>query len=158
MLGAWDGTTYYSFVKGYNMDKEIIKQLFSNYRLFITFNGSSFDIPIIKRYFGEILPDGFIHVDLRHVFGRLGLSGGLKSIETVLGVSRNEEIQGMCGAEAALLWHEFLLTGDEEMIELLLQYNEADCRNLEPLAEYAVKELWSLLRGAPSAAPSREKL
>jgi len=146
VLGAWDGTNYYSFVKGFNLDKGIIKRLFSNYKLFITFNGSSFDIPIIRRYFGEVLPEDFVHVDLRHLFARLGLRGGLKSIEVVLGVRRGEEIAGMCGEGAALLWHEYLLTGDEELVELLLQYNEADCRNLEPLARYAVEELWRSIR------------
>ena len=39
--------------------------------------------------------------------------------------------------------------GDERALELLLAYNQADCENLKPLAEYAVKELWSALRGRP---------
>ncbi len=142
VLGAYDGEKYYSFVKGCNMEKDIVKELFSRYRLFITFNGSSFDIPIIERYFGGVLPPDAVHVDLRHVCAKLGLRGGLKTIERVLGISRDEDIKGMCGEEAALLWHEYLLTGDEEMVELLLVYNEADCRNLEPLAAYAVGALW----------------
>jgi uncharacterized protein len=146
VLGAWDGKTYYSFVKGCNLDKDLVRDLFSRYRLFITFNGSSFDLPIIERYFGGVLPEGYLHIDLRHLLARLGFEGGLKSIELQLGITRPEEISSMTGADAAILWHEFLLTQDAEMVELLLEYNAADCRNLEPLAEYAVAALWSRIR------------
>lgn len=146
VLGVWDGSTYYSFVKGCNMEKEMIKELFSRYKLFVTFNGSSFDLPIIERFFNGVLPEHYLHVDVRHLCSRIGLDGGLKKIEHVLNISRGDEIDGMSGAEAGLLWHEYLLTGDTEHVELLLEYNEADCRNLEPLAKYAVKELWKELR------------
>jgi len=156
VLGAYDGEQYYSFVKGYNMEKELVRELFAQYSLFITFNGSSFDIPIIERYFGSVLPEDAVHVDLRHVCARLGLHGGLKTIERILGIGRNEDVKGMCGEEAALLWHEFLLTGDEELVELLLEYNEADCRNLEPLAAYAIDALWKQIHDAClDAAPIR---
>jgi len=151
VLGAWDGTRYYSFVKGCNLEKALVQQLFFQHKLFITFNGSSFDIPIIEKYFGGVLPDGYLHVDLRHVCARLGLHGGLKTIERVLGIDRDEEIEGMVGEQAALLWWEYLLTGDEEMVELLLAYNEADCKNLEPLAAWAIKELWHRIRRASQA-------
>lgn len=146
VLGAWDGKEYYSFVKGCNLEKSLVQRLFSRHRLFVTFNGSSFDLPIIERYFGGVLPEGYLHVDLRHLCARLDLHGGLKTIERIRGLRRDGEIDGMTGEEAALLWHEYLLTGDTELVELLLAYNEADCRNLEPLAAWAVEELWRRMR------------
>lgn len=146
VLGAWDGECYYSFVKGCNLEKSLVAELFSQYELFVTFNGSSFDLPIIERFFGGVLPADYLHIDLRYVCAKLNLSGGLKAIERVVGLSRKAEIDGMSGGEAALLWHEYLLTGDEKHIELLLEYNEADCRNLEPLATWAIATLWSRLR------------
>ncbi|MBR9692416.1 hypothetical protein GOV07_00615, partial [Candidatus Woesearchaeota archaeon] len=73
VLGAWDGTHYYSFVKGCNLDKDLVKELFSRYKLFVTFNGSSFDLPIIEKFFGGVLPPAYLHIDLRHVCARIDL-------------------------------------------------------------------------------------
>jgi uncharacterized protein YprB with RNaseH-like and TPR domain len=148
VLGAWDGSQYYSFVKGCNLEKEMVKELFSRYKIFVTFNGSSFDLPIIERYFGGVLPKQYLHVDLRHLCARLGLHGGLKVIERIRGIGRGDEIDGMSGEEAGLLWHAYLLTGDTEHVDLLLDYNEADCKNLEPLAKWAVQELWKRMRSS----------
>ncbi len=146
VLGAWDGQRYYCFVKGTNLEKELVRDLFSHYKVFITFNGSSFDLPIIERYFGGVLPPDAIHVDLRHVCARLGLAGGLKTIERVFDIRRGEEIEGFSGADAALLWYEYRVTEEKELLDLLIQYNEADCRNLEPLARRTVALLWTRLR------------
>jgi len=143
VLGAWDGSSYYCFVKGVNLDKGLVKELFSRFKVFITFNGSSFDLPIIERYFGGVLPDGHIHIDLRHVCGRLGLSGGLKTIEVLYGLEREQEIQGFSGADASLLWYEYRVTQEKELLDLLIQYNEADCKNLEPLAAQTIRDLWN---------------
>jgi len=147
VLGAWDGSTYYSFVRACNLEKDLVRELFARFRLFVTFNGASFDLPIIRRYFGDdIFPRGMIHVDLRHLLARLGLHGGLKAIEERLGIRRDDAIRGLRGDEACLLWHEYLLTGGEEAVETLLAYNRSDCENLEPLAKWAVEELWRRLR------------
>ncbi len=153
VLGVWDGSEYVAFVKGRNLDKELVKQYLGRFTVFVTFNGSSFDLPIIERYFRGVLPERHLHVDLRHVCARLGLHGGLKSVETVLGITRHEDVRGMCGAEAALLWHEYLLTRDDELVELLLEYNEADCKNLEPLAGVVVPALWRQLRALSLEEP-----
>ncbi len=146
VLGAWDGKQYYCFVKGVNLNKEPIKELFSRHKVFVTFNGSSFDLPIIERYFGGVLPENHIHVDLRHVCGRLGLAGGLKTIERIFDIRREEGIEGFSGADAALLWYEYRVTGEKELLDLLIEYNEADCRNLEPLARRTTALLWEKLR------------
>ncbi|HET6279312.1 MAG TPA: ribonuclease H-like domain-containing protein, partial [Polyangia bacterium] len=55
--------------------------------MLVTFNGLSFDVPILRRAFpGWEPPLG--HVDLRHVWARLGHHGGLKSLERKMGLGR----------------------------------------------------------------------
>lgn len=152
VLGCWDGTAFFPFVRGRNLDKELVRSFLSRFRMVVTFNGASFDLPVLQRYFGSVLPEGIMHVDLRHVLARLDLHGGLKSIERQLGIGRDASLDGVSGDEAVLLWQQFLLTQEEEFLELLVAYNEADCRNLEPLAHYAVDRLWASLRGDATLA------
>ena len=76
VIGLFDGIDTKMMVRGINLEKEIIKKELSKYKLIVTFNGSSFDLPVIERYFQGVLP--YIpHVDLRHVFSKIGLTGGL---------------------------------------------------------------------------------
>ena len=61
-------------IGGENIQKEL-----SKYKMFVTFNGASFDIPVIKKQFN--IPFIMPHADLRFAAKKIGLSGGLKSIE-----------------------------------------------------------------------------
>ena len=61
-------------------DLDDFPALAADWTLLVTFNGLSFDVPILRRAFPEWTPPG-CHVDLRHVLARLGQHGGLKSIE-----------------------------------------------------------------------------
>ena len=45
------------------------------------------------------------------------------------------EDEGMSGADAGLLWNRWRHGRDQEARARLLAYNEADCVNLEPLAD-----------------------
>ncbi len=141
VLGAWDGEQYHPFVRGRNLEKEPVHHLLARSRMLVTFNGSSFDLPLLRRYFAAPLPEGLLRVDLRHLCARLGLTGGLKRIEEVLGITRPAGVRGMTGEEAILLWRQYLVTGEEDFLEAILAYNEADCKNLELLAERAVSAL-----------------
>ncbi|RME31185.1 exonuclease [Candidatus Woesearchaeota archaeon] len=148
VLGCWDGETYVAFVRGHNLDKELVREYLSRFRVVVTFNGSSFDLPVLRRYFGNVFPEDIIHVDVRHVLARLGYAGGLKSIERQLGITREAALQGVSGDDAVLLWQQYCLTQEGEFLDVLLAYNEADCRNLEPLAAFAVRTLWEAIRGS----------
>jgi uncharacterized protein YprB with RNaseH-like and TPR domain len=54
-------------------------------RALVTFNGTLFDLKFLKKTFGEIsLPP--VHVDLRYLSKRVGLTGGQKLIEVELGI------------------------------------------------------------------------
>lgn len=137
VIGLYDGRDVYTFVNGRNLqDFEIAV---SRYDLVITFNGTGFDLPIIKRYFPDIsLPPG--HIDLMFLMKRLGYRGGLKKIEKDLGISRNDSIEGMSGFDAVRLWNAHTW-GDKDALDLLVQYNTADIVNLKPLMEMGYERM-----------------
>ncbi|MFC2133848.1 ribonuclease H-like domain-containing protein [Bacteroidota bacterium] len=141
VIGLFDGYETKIMVKGFNLSKDLLKEELKKYNLIITFNGGSFDLPIIQRYFRDVLPS-IPHIDLRHVCAGIGLTGGLKEIEKKLGIKRPEVIDSIYGGDAALLWKKYLATGNRRFIELLVQYNEEDIVNLRILAEHAIKKLW----------------
>lgn len=141
VIGLHDGQDPFFLIKNKNLSYEPLVELLSEPRVLLTFNGSSFDLPIIRRRFPQVDWSPHLHIDLRHVASRVGLTGGLKRIEAVLGLSRAQEIQNMAGDNAILLWEQHLM-GDERALELLIAYNEADVENLFPLADYLIEELW----------------
>jgi hypothetical protein len=140
VIGLYDGTDTKTFIRGYNLDKSLLERELQKHKLIVTFNGSSFDLPVIERFFGLRVHKP--HIDLRHVCSRIGLTGGLKEIEKQRGVKRAEEVQGVSGSDAVYLWEQFRATKDTDYLNLLIKYNEEDIVNLKPLADYAVRELW----------------
>src|SRR5450755_452641 len=62
-------------------DLHLFPSLARKWSLLVTFNGLSFDVPILRRAFPDWIPP-VCHIDLRHLLARLGHHGGLKSIET----------------------------------------------------------------------------
>ncbi len=145
VIGLYDGRETMTMVKGFNLDREILRKTLERYNLVITFNGSSFDLPVIERYFQGVLPS-VPHIDLRHVCAKIGLVGGLKAIEQKMGIIRQESVQGISGEDAVYLWQKWKTTGNRECLQTLVEYNEEDIINLKPIAEKAVKELWSQIR------------
>jgi len=141
VVGLYDGVDTKMMIRDINLDKEILKKELSRYKLIVTFNGSSFDLPVIERYFQGVIPD-VPHIDLRHVCSKIGLNGGLKKIEKKLGIDRGKELEHVGGEDAAKLWRVFKATGDEYYLNLLIKYNEEDIINLKTIADYAVKKLW----------------
>jgi uncharacterized protein len=133
VVGLYDGRNMRQFVQGYNLQK--FPEVLSQFDLLVTFNGSQFDLPVLKAYFPELcLPPA--HVDLRFLMARLGYKGGLKRIEPRFGIHRPNEVNGMDGYMAVLLWERYQ-RGDEGALDLLLTYNREDVVNLEVLMDAA---------------------
>ncbi|MFH1174855.1 MAG: ribonuclease H-like domain-containing protein [archaeon] len=140
VIGLSDGEHMKTLVKGINLFQDVVVEAFSQAELLLTFNGSSFDLPMLRKFC--TLPD-LPHIDLRHVAARLGYTGGLKAIEHRLGITRRESVQGMQGSDAAPYWHLFKLTGNRAYLERLIAYNEEDVLNLRTLADILIPKLWA---------------
>jgi hypothetical protein len=142
VVGLYDGRQKQSFVKGVNMQE--LPEALEGVRLLVTFNGSRFDAPFLRRSFPRVRLDQ-IHVDLMNLLHRLGFWGGLKSIERRLGVERSDETADMTGFDAVRLWHRYE-AGDDDALDTLVAYNLEDVLNLEPIMEFAYTALHSLAR------------
>ncbi len=140
VIGIYDGRETKTMIKGKNLNLPLLKNLLQQYKMIITFNGSSFDLPVINRYYPNTIPN-IAHVDLRHVLAKVGYTGGLKSIEKQLGIKRAEEVRDVNGSDAVYFWNMYKATGQEKYLDLLVKYNEEDIVNLKPLADFAVNEL-----------------
>jgi uncharacterized protein YprB with RNaseH-like and TPR domain len=137
VIGIYDGLSVQSFVNGSNLNEFEIA--IAQYDLVITFNGTTFDLPFIRRWFPNIyLPPA--HIDLCFLLRRLGYRGGLKKIEKDIGLSRDPEIDGLNGYDAVLLWKAYQW-GEQGALDRLLQYNAADIVNLKPLMERGYGEM-----------------
>ena len=137
VIGLYDGHSVYTFVNGQNLEEFEIA--IASYELVITFNGGSFDLPFIKRWFPNItLPPA--HIDLRFFLNKLGYRGGLKSIEKQFGLRRDPDIDGMDGYDAVKLWNVYQW-GDKGALEKLVRYNRADIVNLKPLMERGYEQM-----------------
>ena len=62
--------------------RELFDWLHAEAKMWVTFNGLTFDIPFLRREFG--MPFQQPHVDLRVWLRRLGMKGGLKKIQEAL--------------------------------------------------------------------------
>ncbi len=136
-----------TFVAG--EDLEELPAYLRRFPLLVTFNGSRFDVPFLEVAFPSLEPPP-IHIDLRFLLYRLGLSGGLKRIEEILGVGDRTGVEGIHGLDAVRLWQEYR-RGSRPALDRLVQYNRADTRNLVPLLELAVHELSDRIRSAAEA-------
>jgi uncharacterized protein YprB with RNaseH-like and TPR domain len=100
----------------------------------VTFNGSSFDLPVIRKRLYADLKRDFNHCDLLYICRRQGLRGGLKKVEQILGIGRNTA--GISGWDAPRLWHRYEANDDRAALQLLLDYNREDVVNLAVLERH----------------------
>lgn len=108
-------------------------------KVIVTFNGTMFDLPFLRRTYPDLhIPH--IHVDLRFLAKRVGLTGGQKEIEQILKLHRGEDIAQVMGEMAPILWHRYV-RGDVESLRLLIQYNRADVWGMERIFDKVVDRL-----------------
>ena len=145
LIGLFDGRIFRPFVNGRNMDR--FEECLEGLQMLVTFNGACFDLPVLKSYIRHLrLPPA--HIDLRYPLKRLGFQGGLKRIEQDFALERQDEVRGLDGWEAVLLWRRHL-DGDRRALGTLIRYNRADTVNLKPLMEQTYGLLCQELLGAP---------
>lgn len=123
------------FVAGANLERCLLEQELRQFKLIITFNGSSFDLPKLQRQFGIVI--SVPHIDLKPLCVGLGLRGGLKEIEKQLELKRPPHLHG----NPVELWKAFHASGDREYLDLLLEYNREDVENLRAVMEHVYKKV-----------------
>lgn len=127
-IALYTGSDLRCYVYGINLEEfaEDVKK----YKLLVTFNGTTFDLPFIRRELK--IPLQQAHIDMRFLLRSLGYSGGLKRCETALGLDRGG-LKDIDGSAAVLLWREYQRTENQRALETLLAYNVQDTVNLQTL-------------------------
>ena len=136
-VGLYDGSVFRCLIK--DEDLHLFPDIISHYGMVVTFFGTGFDIPMLRRAFPGFTFD-HIHLDLCHTLKRLGYRGGLKKIEKQLGIFRGEDTDGLSGMDAVRLWRQYL-RGDDKSLDTLIAYNQEDVVNLETLAAITYSKL-----------------
>ncbi len=129
VIGIYDGKDAKTYVKGIDLE-DAVEEL-DKHEFLVTFNGSRFDLPFIKREFPQVNFNQ-LHADLMYPLRRISLTGGLKKIEVELGITRSEDTVGISGFDAVRLWNQYE-KGDQDALELLLEYNREDIVNLQTI-------------------------
>jgi uncharacterized protein YprB with RNaseH-like and TPR domain len=140
VVGLYAGGRMTSLVRGDSLTQERLCAELSQYDLVVTFFGAAFDLPYLLATYPKLTFDQ-PHIDLCFLARRLGLRGGLKYIEAVLGIERQACLHGLNGWDAVRLWNRWRHGHDTRSLELLLGYNAADAMNLRQLADFLFDRL-----------------
>ena len=151
VVGMYDGRRMHTLVDGQDLFEDNLRAILSHAGIIVTFNGASFDLPVIEASYPGSVP-AVPHLDLKHLLRRLGRVGGLKAIEREMGVRRDLRIQYLTGQDAVYLWRLWRKRGAWNALEALKEYNSEDCVNLRAIADSACGEMRDRLMGASRAA------
>ncbi len=139
MVGIYGRKHMTTLIQGETLSFDRLQSELDSYDIFVTFFGSGFDFPFLKAVYPRLtIPQP--HIDLCFLARRLGMKGGLKSIERETGCERPAELDGLTGWDAVRLWDEWQ-QGHLASKQKLIDYNAADCQNLEPLADLLYERL-----------------
>lgn len=128
-----------TFVSGDDLGWRRIGDALRGVDFIVTFNGSSFDLPVLA-------DNGFpveehLQIDLRGCSSRAGLRGGLKQIEHLLGIERPREMEFSTSEQVSYLWRLWEGRGNKNALDLLIRYNRQDAASLITLAEFVYERL-----------------
>ncbi len=140
VIGLARAGEYRAYIAGEDLEEAL--PIISSASVIITFGGAHFDLPFLQAKYPWLSPPP-IHLDLCPLLRRLGLKGGLKRIEKTIGLCRPEDVSGLDGYQAVLLWQEWC-RGKTTALERLVCYNREDVLNLALLADLAYKGLREL--------------
>lgn len=143
-LHQGDETT--TLVRGDDLNRGRLRAELSAADVLCTYNGARFDVPFLETSFDlEITTP---HLDALYPCRRLDLTGGLKTVERRLGLERS--LPDLDGRDAVRLWHEHE-RGEDGALETLIEYNQADTRNLQVVMDRVAERLHDVT--VPADAP-----
>lgn len=150
-LVGWDlAGRYEVYVSGTAEDR--LRSIMAKAKVLVTFNGTMFDVKfLLKRFPGLSIPP--VHVDLRYLAKRVGLSGGQKAIERELNFRRTKSIVGLEGEGAPILWHKYR-RGSLAALKKLVRYNHADIEGMRFIFDHCVQRLTEIKAMPPAVSPS----
>jgi len=137
-LVGWSiGNSFGVHING--QDDALFRSILKKAKVLVTFNGTMFDLKFLAKYYEDIeLPP--LHIDLRFLSKRVGLSGGQKKIEEHLGYKRNKDVVGMLGEAAPILWHKYR-RGENDALKRLVIYNHDDVEGMKTILDFCIEEL-----------------
>ena len=140
MVGWSIGRKYGVYLK--DQDESGLREALKAAKTIVTFNGTIFDIKFLVKTFPDIVIPP-IHVDLRFLAKRVGLTGGQKANEPIVGYHRPDLISGMEGETAPILWYKYR-RGDKSALKELVTYNHADIEGMKWILDYAIQKIYEL--------------
>jgi uncharacterized protein YprB with RNaseH-like and TPR domain len=132
VAGFYSHGEYRRYVRGESLSRAALEAEFREARLLVTYFGTGFDVPYLKAVYPGLRID-MPHFDLCPSGHKVGLKGGLKKVEQLVGIQRADELVGISGFEAVLLWQAHK-RGVEGALDTLIGYNREDTVNLHALA------------------------
>jgi uncharacterized protein len=134
VVSLFDRRGLHVFIQGRNLDE--LPDALRLSRLWVSFNGRCFDVPVLQKQFDD-LPEPAVHLDLRFLCHRVGLQGGLKSVEQTVGIARPPHLRGVGGLDAVVLWRTWRANDEVAALRFLVEYNLYDAFQLRALADSA---------------------
>ena len=119
-----------TLIQGQDLTADRLQAELDRSGMLVTYNGARFDIPFLEKRFNLDIDQP--HLDLMYDCQRLGWTGGLKTVEEILGIERS--VPDVDGLEAVRLWHRYQ-DGDEHALDRLVEYNREDTRTLLPIMD-----------------------
>ncbi len=118
-------------------DLEYLLDAVKEDHILVSYNGKRFDVPFIEREFRQKMNQ--LHLDLMNVLHDMGIKGGLKKSEEILGLKRSDEISAIDGRIAPILWKDYQEKQNQNSLDLLIAYNREDTVNLEIILREIVR-------------------
>ncbi|MEM6406524.1 MAG: ribonuclease H-like domain-containing protein, partial [Pseudomonadota bacterium] len=143
-------------------DPSLLRSDLSAAKVMVTFNGTMFDLKFLKKHFKSLaLPA--IHLDLRYFAKKVGLTGGQKAIETMLGLHRLSGIRNILGEAAPILWHKYR-RGEKKALRRLIEYNHADVEGMKTILDESIirflkkEKIPKVIRKNPTFRKNRSRI
>jgi uncharacterized protein YprB with RNaseH-like and TPR domain/predicted nuclease with RNAse H fold len=140
IVGWSYGSKYGIYING--QDDSDLREVLNKSKIIVTFNGTIFDLKFIEKYFPDIVVPP-VHIDLRFFSKRVGLTGGQKAIEKVIGYRRHEGVKDMRGEAAPILWHRYR-RGENKALKRLIEYNHEDIEGMKYILDCCIDRLFEM--------------